>query len=103
MNYEPGDPTCIHPLPDDWEFGGATGQDPRADPRWRPVTYTFLDCMLHRRVITQEPFCVHQARGSFMEKVNARGNKIFYVMAAPEGRSAQTIYADPDGAFKSIA
>ena len=35
------EPEHYHEYPDDWEFGGANGTDPAADPRWRGDTYTY--------------------------------------------------------------
>jgi hypothetical protein len=57
-------PHC-HEYPDDWEFGGPAGTDPRADPRWRGSTYTYLDATLHQIHLTQAPLCDSQALDEF--------------------------------------
>ena len=104
MNYEPGDPECKHPLPADWYFTSAVEgerpQDPRADPRWRPVTYVFMDRKLHAIHITSEPQCDHVAKGSYKKRLEKRlGIQIFYITGAPEGRKGTVVWADPDGAL----
>jgi hypothetical protein len=54
-----------HRFPDDWEFGGANGQDPRADPRWQPTTYRHLAAHLDEVWLTQTPLCDDQAIDEF--------------------------------------
>lgn len=59
------DPPHTHEFEDDWEFGGADGLDPRADPRWRPTTYEYFDGGLHPIYVTQTPLCDDQAIDEF--------------------------------------
>ena len=59
------EPPHTHQFPDDWEFGGARGMDPRADRRWRPTTYLYLDDHLHVIETTQTPLCDDQALDEF--------------------------------------
>jgi hypothetical protein len=82
-------------------MGGPTGSDPRQDPRWRPVTYLYLDRLLHVITMTQEPFCDHVAKGSYRQRVDARGRKVYYITSAPEGRNGLLIYADAEGAMNA--
>lgn len=70
------EPPHTHEWPDDWEFGGATGQDPRSDPRWRPTTYVYLDEGLHRVHLTQTPLCDDQAIDEF---TRYRGSRASYL------------------------
>lgn len=62
-----------HEYPDDWIFGGADELDPRADMRWMPTTYTYLDAGLRDVHVTQAPICLHQAIDEFT-KVEGWGN-----------------------------
>ena len=72
VRYVQDDPECLHIFPKDWHFGGPTGEDPRADPRWLPNTYLFIDRTLTGRYTTSEPFCDHDARGPYRLRVNDR-------------------------------
>lgn len=103
MSYQEDHPDCKHPLPGDWQFGGATDQDPRADPRWVPTVYVYMDQMLRKRYITTEPFCIHVAITSFKEKVEERtGLKIFYVTASTNDEAAGIVYSDTEGALSGV-
>lgn len=103
MNYEVGNDECRHTLPAGWEFAGPTEQDPRADRRWWPTTYTYLDRNLRKRYVSQEPFCDHVALGSFMQKVQGRLPEHlhpFYVWAMRPGQDKpDVIFANPEGAL----
>lgn len=57
----PFEPPHTHEYPDDWMMGGASGLDPRADPRWRPTTYEYYDDKLQRIAVTQTPLCDDEA------------------------------------------
>lgn len=59
------DPPHSHEWPDDWEFGGPTGLDPRADPRWRGDTYYYYDADLTLLQVTQVALCDDQAIDEF--------------------------------------
>jgi TPR repeat protein len=49
----------------DWLFGGADQNDPRADARWKPNTYTYYDERLDIICTTQTPLCDDQAIDEF--------------------------------------
>lgn len=59
------DPPHQHSWPDDWEFGGARGLDPRADVRYRPTTYYYLSDHLDVIWTTQVPLCDDEALDNF--------------------------------------
>jgi hypothetical protein len=102
MNFEPNDENCVHPLPGDWIFGGPENTDPRADPRWEPMTFLYLDRMLHRRKITQVPRCIHEAIGSQKSLIEKQcGTKIYYITGGLPNEKSEMIYGDPDGAFSA--
>lgn len=56
-----------HVYPKDWEFGGANGLDPRADPRWKPDTYEYMNENLESVHLTQVPICDYHALDMFSE------------------------------------
>ena len=62
-----------HTYPEDWIFGGANGIDPRADPRWQPTTYEYLDAFAQSVHVTQTPLCDEEALDEFT-KVSSFGN-----------------------------
>lgn len=76
-----------HEFPDDWIFGGADGNDPRADPRWEPTTYIYLDRTLHDVHVTQTPLCLEQAIDEFT-LVQGWGNlnPIYLQVTTPDDR-----------------
>lgn len=58
--------TCPeHRFPDDWQFGGPAGTDPRLDPRWQPKVFIYLDRTLHPIHTTSAPVCTEQAIDEF--------------------------------------
>ncbi len=59
------EPVHQHKFPEGLEFGGANHLDPRADSRWIPTTYIYLDDHLREVWITQTPLCVDQAIDEF--------------------------------------
>lgn len=61
----PYEPEHVHVFPDDWNFGGASGTDPRADPRWKPTSYTYIDDRVRLIHTTQAPICDDQAIDEF--------------------------------------
>lgn len=79
---------CSHEYPNDWDFGGANGLDPRADPRWMPTTYQYLDKELNEIHITQVPLCDHAAKGLFKGTVERYKHRpVCYIIAdRPDGR-----------------
>jgi len=54
-----------HEYPNDWIMGGANGEDPRADPRWKPTTYLYYDWQAQVIWTTQTPLCDDQAIDEF--------------------------------------
>jgi len=64
------EPPHTHSWPDDWIFGGADNQDPRADPRHRSSVYIYIDSRareIHRTVV---PLCDDQALDEFTKVAN---------------------------------
>ena len=59
------DPPHTHTYPLDWHFGGPRGTDPRADPRWKPRHYVYLDSQLREVWTTHVPRCLDQALDEF--------------------------------------
>ena len=59
------DPPHEHEWPDDWQFGGANGEHPGADPRYKPTTYTYFDADATPLFVTQTPLCDDQALDEF--------------------------------------
>lgn len=59
------EPEHVHELPDDWQFGGPDGLDPKADPRWKPTVYTYFDDKLFPIHVTTKPFCDDEAIDDF--------------------------------------
>ena len=64
------EPEHYHEYPDDWQFGGANGLDPRADPRWRGTTYEYYNAQAERIELTQVPLCDDQAIDEFTRVAN---------------------------------
>jgi hypothetical protein len=64
------DPPHEHTYPDDWIFGGASGNDPRADPRYKACTYTYYDADASALWITQTPLCDDRAIDEFTKIAN---------------------------------
>ena len=59
------EPPHQHEFPDDWTFGGADGEDPRADVRWTPTTYVYLNDHFDEVWRTQTPLCDDEALDEF--------------------------------------
>jgi len=59
-----------HEYPDDWTFGGTDGNDPRADPRWQPTIYSYLDDHLVSVHTTITPLCDEEALDEFTKVCN---------------------------------
>ena len=97
------EPPHTHEYPDDWIFGGATGDDPRADRRWHPTTYEYYNDRLERIAVTQVPLCDDEALDYFT-KVGEWGknfNPVWLWAVRPEGitvlpftydKSTDTVY-----------
>jgi hypothetical protein len=71
-----------HVFPSDWTFGGADGDDPRADPRWLPTTYRYFSEQLDLICTTQTPLCDDQAVDEFT-KVATYSNPKFVSAQRP--------------------
>jgi hypothetical protein len=61
----PYEPPHEHRFPADWQFGGANGLDPRADPRWETTVYEYFDGQLHCIHTTVVPLCDDEAIDRF--------------------------------------
>ncbi len=59
------EPPHEHSYPADWQFAGANGLDPRADPRYRHSTYEYFDESLHLLHTTTVPLCDDEAIDKF--------------------------------------
>lgn len=92
---------CEHEWPDDWVFGGAIGGDPRADPRYLPTVYEFLDRNLRRIHTCCSPLCDHEAIQDKRVRIERsfKDAKVFYIKAIRPDKSFQLIYADVEGAL----
>ena len=102
MEYEPDHPKCEHPLPGDWQFGGARDDDPRADPRWQPKVYIYMGRDFRTCYMTSEPRCDHEAVWSFLQRVERQQQtKVFYVMAALPPGKAELIFENSSGAISA--
>lgn len=76
-----------HEYPEGWEFGGATGADPRADPRYEATTYTYFDADVTVLWVTQAPLCDEQAIEEFTKIANMsrRHNPRWLSAKRPDG------------------
>lgn len=93
-------PDCEHEYPDDWEFGGANGGDPRADRRWQPTTYEYLNRNLRPVYVSTVPLCDHEAIHRERVLVDTfRGSRIFYIRATRPDDTVEMIYNDMEGAL----
>lgn len=87
LTHLPSDEECVHEFPDDWQFGGANGTDPRADTRWVQSTYLYYDDRLRVVHFTQVPICDNEAIDYFT-KVASYGpefNPCFLQVKRPDG------------------
>lgn len=82
------DPPHIHSYPDDWIMGGASGLDPRADPRFRPTTYEYYNEGLVLIHTTQVPLCDDQAIDEFtlVAEFGPRYNPVWLTARRPDGK-----------------
>jgi hypothetical protein len=83
----PYEPPHTHEYPDDWEFGGASGLDPRVDRRWHPTTYEYIDADLKRSHVTQVPLCDDEALDyfTFVANLGPSFNPVWVWAVTPEG------------------
>lgn len=82
-----------HEYPDDWFFGGPRNADPRADPRWLPTTYRYVDDRLDTIYDTQTPKCDEQAIDEFT-KVASFGpdfNPVWLMVKRPWSDKFETL------------
>ena len=95
------EPPHHHEFPGDWCFGGANGEDPRADPRWTPTTYNYLDSHLDVVWTTQAPLCDDQALDEFTKhrdlgvqfiQVRRPGSREFELLAYQYDGSSDTVF-----------
>lgn len=90
----PYEPLHHHEFPDDWIFGGADKSDPRADTRWSPTTYVYLDNHLNPVWTTQTPLCLDQAIDEFTKHAPLGATYLQYKNVGGELLLADWIY-DP--------
>lgn len=92
---------CSHEFPDDWVFGGAIGADPRADDRWRPTVYAYLNNKLRPIFVDSSSLCDHQAVQE--KRLAVEGyfppTKVYYIQAQRPDGTTQLIYHDIEGAL----
>lgn len=105
LRYPEISPDCEHIYPDDWTFGGAKGGDPRADQRFLPTIYTFLDRMLSPIYIGSDCLCDHEAIHSKRLRVDNHhtSSKVFYIRAERPDGCTEMIYSDIEGALGGSA
>lgn len=91
---------CKHEWPDDWEFGGANGLDPRADSRWMPSTYQYLDKGLNQIHVSQVPLCDHAAKGLFKGAVERykHAEACYIIVDRPDGKPEMILRPEVLGA-----
>lgn len=63
----PFDPPHVHEFPGDWQFGGPSETDFRADPRWKPSSYYYIDERLDVVHVTTVPRCDDEAIDFFTQ------------------------------------
>lgn len=91
---------CEHEYPDDWTFGGANGGDPRADQRWQPTLYEYLNRQMAVVHVSTAPLCDHEAIHQEKAQVDFhKGSEIFYIKATRSDDSIEMIYSDIEGAL----
>lgn len=92
---------CEHTYPDDWEFGGAKGGDPRADSRWQPTTYIFMNRNFRPIFIGSDSLCDHEAINSKRLRVDSyhTDSKVYYIQAQRPDGTEELIYSDMEGAL----
>lgn len=79
----------FHEFPDDWQFGGARGTHPAADPRWKPTTYEYWnEFRVQRLFLTQTPLCDDQALDEFTKIANRgpKWNPTMLMVIRPDGK-----------------
>jgi hypothetical protein len=86
-----GDNEHEHEFPEDWIWGGHDQLDPRADPRWRPTTYTYLNADLSEAWVTQVPFCDDEALDYFTEVAKIKGSNPKWLMVKRPSSPLETL------------
>jgi len=95
---------CRHDYPDDWTFGGANGGDPRADSRWQPTLYEYMNRSLATVHVSTTPLCDHEAIHQEKPQVDTfKGSEIFYIRATRPDGTTEIIYEDIEGAWGGSA
>lgn len=97
-------PDCPeHDFPDDWQIGGATGEDPRIDPRWMPRTYTYLDGNLQECYVTQVPMCDEEALDGFTHVQSMPGNNPVFLSRKRSGEPGELLPYTYDAASDTFS
>lgn len=84
------DPPHTHEFPDDWEFSGANGLDPRIDPRWVPERrgmYDYINEDMTKCLSTHVPLCDDQALDEFTKVARRIGSNPKYLIVTRAGVS----------------
>lgn len=93
------EPAHTHEFPDDWIFAGPRGTDFRADPRWKPSVYIYLDESLREVWRSSEPKCLDDALDKFTLHRDLRPT---YLQFAPERGELQLAPFQYDPATDTI-
>lgn len=102
----PYEPPHIHEYPQDWEFGGPNGTDPRVDRRWLPerrTTYTYISDRFEQLHTSQNLICDDEALDYFTT-VAAWGPSFHpkYVMAKRPDGTVVTLPFEYDEATDTV-
>jgi hypothetical protein len=89
------EPEHFHEFEDDWQFAGPLGTDWRADPRWVPTVYIYLDDHLRSVWHTTEPRCLDDALDKFTNHRDFKPVYLQYALVGQEAEIAPFKY-DPD-------
>lgn len=77
-----------HTYPSDWQFGGANGKHPGADPRWKPSTYIYYDKDATEVWRTQVYLCDDEALNGFTRVAEIVGASPHWIaVERPGGKS----------------
>jgi hypothetical protein len=89
----PYEPEHTHEYPADWHFGGPDGTDPRADPRFRPSTYVYLNASLHVIHTTSSYVCDDEAIDEFTTVAGWRHgfNPVYLQVRRPDSSAMEII------------
>lgn len=81
-----------HVYPADWIFGGASGTDPRSDPRWKPTNYEYYDDKARLIWSTHVQICDEEAIDYFT----------FVASIGPDWKPVWVAAKRPDGSVEML-